>query len=166
MRLRTRALFLLILSSGARISEALALDRDQLQWRVATVVQKGGSEKLLVISQAAEVAVADYLEARSDLCRALFASHNGAKATARLGHLGAQWKWTDLCEKLRIRRFTSHQIRHSCATELLRQGVDSLVIAKHLGHHDMNTIANYAQVGLDTRQEMLAVLDRRLRRAS
>jgi site-specific recombinase XerD len=166
VRLRTRALLLLILSSGARISEALSLDRYQLQGRAATVIQKGGSEKLLVISVAAEVAIADYLEARADTCRALFAIHNGTKATVRFGHQGAQWQWTYLCEELGIPRFTSHQIRHSCATELLRQHVDSLVIAKHMGHRGLGAIAGYAEVGLDTRHEMLEVMDGRIRGAA
>ena len=163
VRLRTRALFLVILSSGARITEALSLDRHQLEDRAARVIQKGGSEKLLVISAAAEKAVADYLEARSDSCRALFVSHS-VKPGIRLGHLGAQWQWTEQCEKLGIPRFTSHQIRHSCATQLLRQRVDSLVIAKHLGQRGLGSIAGYAEVGLETRHEMLEVMDDRNRR--
>lgn len=166
VRLRTRALFLVILSSGARISEALSLDRDQLQGRTATVTQKGGSQTLLVISKAAEAAIAHYLEARSDTGRALFGLHRFRRPedATRLGHQGAQWQWTYLCEMLGIRRFTSHQIRHTCATELLRQHVDSLVIGKHMGHRSPGSIAGYAEVGLDARHEMLEVMDGRLRR--
>jgi site-specific recombinase XerD len=82
--LRTRALFLVILSSGARISEALSLDLGQLQDRQAFVVQKGGGEKLLVISEMAEEAVTDYVAARSDTCPALFVSHDPDQPTARL----------------------------------------------------------------------------------
>lgn len=163
VRLRTRALFFVIFSSGARISEALGLDRYQFQDRAARVIQKGGSEKLLVISAAAEMAVADYLEARPDSCPALFVLHNGSKPAARLGHLGAQWQWTDLCEDLGIPRFTSHQIRHTCATQLLRQRVDSLVIAHHLGQRGLGSVGGYAEVGLDTRHEMVEVMDGRIR---
>jgi integrase/recombinase XerD len=166
VRLRTRALFLLILSSGARITEALSLDRDQLQNGAAVVIQKGGSEKLLVVSQAAEDAIADYLAVRTDKGRALFGLHRPGDDRLRLGHQGAQWQWTYLCEDLGIKRYTSHQIRHSCATELLRQGVDSLVIAKHLGHRGLGSIAGYAEVGLASRQQMLEVFDQRIRRAS
>jgi site-specific recombinase XerD len=169
VRLRTRALFLLILSSGARITEALSLDRGQLQNGSAVVIQKGGSEKLLVVSAAAEVAIADYLAARTDNGRALFGLHRPGSEKEdpiRLGHQGAQWQWTYLCQDLGIKRFTNHQVRHSCATELLRQGVDSLVIAKHLGHRGLGSIAGYAEVGLASRQQMLEVFDARIRRAS
>ena len=168
LRLRSRALFLLILSSGARISEALSLDRDQLQNGTAVVIQKGGSEKLLVVSAAAEEAVADYVAARHDNCRAMFIGHGPQQAGSpkRLDKSSQQLVWDDLCGWLGVARFTAHQVRHTCATELLRQGVDSLVIAKHLGHRGLQAIAGYAEVGLATRQSMLEVLDQRIRRAS
>jgi integrase/recombinase XerD len=178
-RLRTRALFLVILSSGARISEALSLDRDQLQGRAAMVIQKGGSEKLVLISAAADEAIADYLDARSDKCPALFVEHGPGRAwLAGLANpqpdlqlpwrvrKGVQVAWDHLCLEVGIPRFTSHQIRHTCATELLRQHVDSLVIAKHMGHRDLSSIGGYAEVGLDEREQMLEVLDERMRRAS
>jgi len=156
-RLRTRALFFVIFSSGARISEALQLERDQLQDRTATVIQKGGHEKLIVISEAADVAANDYLAARPDSCRALFIDH--LHAPNRLTRYGAQDGWDRLCAEVGVRPFTNHMLRHSCATELLRQKVDSLVVAHHLGHLGLAHIQNYAEVGLDTRREMLKVLD-------
>jgi len=166
-RLRTRALFFTILSSGMRIFEVLSLDRDQLQDRTATVIQKGGVEKLIVVSKAAEVAIADYLDARADSCDALFVHHDRVRERdTRLSPSGARTGWNNLCTELGIRRFTSHQIRHSCATELLRQHVDSLVIAKHLGQRGLGAIAGYAEVGLAERHEFLEVLDDKIRRAS
>jgi integrase/recombinase XerD len=163
MWLRSRALFLVILSSGARIWEALQLDRDQLEDRTATIIQKGGDEKLLVVSEAAVAAVADYTAARKDSCPALFVAHGRKAPDERLTYQGAYWGWNWFCSKLGIRRFTSHQIRHSCATELHRQGVDSLTIAKHLGQRGLGSIQGYAEVGLDERHQMLEVLDLRMR---
>jgi integrase/recombinase XerD len=167
LRLRTRALFFVIFSSGARISEALQLNRDQLRDRTATIIQKGGGEKLLVVNAAAEIAVADYLAARRDSCSAMFVEHGPQQRTARrLARSSEQLRWDLLCRQLGIQRFTTHQIRHTCATELLRQHVDSIVIAKHLGHRGLTTIQNYAEVGLDTRHEMLEVMDGRIRGAA
>lgn len=179
VRLRTRALFHTLLSSGARISEVLSLDRDQIRDRSAVVVQKGGSQKLILISETAELAIADYLEARSDGCPALFAFHGygrhwlsvlaGTHKTLRPSRLtikGVQWAWDGLSADLGVARWTSHMIRHTCATELLRQGVDSLIVARHLGHTGLQTIATYAEVGLSCRQSMLEVFDQRIRRAS
>jgi integrase/recombinase XerD len=160
--LRTRALFFVILTSGARISEALQLERDQFQDRTATVIQKGGSEKLLVISAGAEIAVRDYQAARRDSCRALFVAYSRGPRPA-LEYREAQDGWNRLCAELGIKRFTHHRIRHSCATELLRQHVDSIIIAKHMGHRGLKSIEGYSEVGLDMRHEMLVVMDGRMR---
>jgi integrase len=163
MWLRSRALFLVILSSGARAWEALQLDRDQFQGRTATVIQKGGREKLIVISEAAETAVADYVAARADTCPALWVGHGRKDPDLRLSYMGAYWGWKWLCARLAIPRFTGHQIRHSCATELHRQKVDSLTIAKHLGQRGLGSIQGYAEVGLEERHQMLEVMDGRFR---
>jgi site-specific recombinase XerD len=172
-RLCARALFWLLYSSGARISEALSLDRDSFQDRSAEVIQKGGSPHTLMISAKAEAALQDYLEARTDSCRALFAFHGPGRlwlATlslhprplpppTRLRIKGAQRGWNGLCTELGIKRFTSHQVRHSCATTMLRHGINALVIAKHLGHADLDSISGYAEVEEASRRGALEVLD-------
>src|SRR5207237_149871 len=65
-QLRTRALFWAILSSGARISEALALRRDSIIDDSAVIEQKGGSDHVLVFSVKALVAINDYTRSRTD----------------------------------------------------------------------------------------------------
>jgi integrase/recombinase XerD len=171
VRLGRRALFHVLFSSGARITEALSLDREQLTGgRTATVVQKGGREKLLVISVIAARAVADYLEARRDDCVALFADHTEGRRwlsfaagqvppPARLRIKGAQRGWDELCVEFDIKRFTNHQIRHSCATEMIRLTKNVVLVAKHMGHRGLASIDGYAEVGLDEREEMLKGFD-------
>lgn len=161
-RLRARALFWLILSSGARISEALSLTRASAAENTISVIQKGGSIHQLVISETAQIACADYLRARVDRAPALFIMHAHGQPLEPLSIKRAQRAWDDLCTELDITRFTSHQIRHSCATELLRQGVNPLVIAKHMGHHGLATIRGYAQVDLDERLNAMRMLDNRM----
>ena len=163
LALRTRALFWILFSSGARISEALQLDRDQLQGCAATVIQKGGFEHELVISATAAAAMVDYLAARSDAGRALFVSHKPGRETGkRLVRSSEQLSWNHLCRLLGIARFTSHQLRHSCATELVRRHVDSMVVSKHMGHRSLSSLAGYVEIVLDTRREAMAVLDCRM----
>jgi site-specific recombinase XerD len=159
--LRTRALFWLIFSSGARISEALSLNRISVADGTALVIQKGGSEHRLMISQKAAATMAEYVAARTDPSLALFVSY-ARHPFSRLGQQEAQRSWNQLCRDLGIARFTSHQIRHSCATELLRQHIDSLVIAKHMGHRGLGSIEGYAEVGLDSRRLAMEALDGKL----
>jgi len=161
-QLRTRALFRLILSSGARITEALSLVRTSVVDGTALVIQKGGSEHVLVISGKAEAAINDYLRARTDSGPALFISHESSRRPGPLGQQEAQRAWDQLCIDLGITRFTNHQIRHSCATELLRRHVDSMVIAKHMGHRGLASLAGYTEVDLESRREAMVALDGRL----
>ena len=154
--LRNRALFWLIYSSGARISEALSLLRDSITDDGAVVVQKGGSEHFIVISPKASQAIRDYLNVRQDGSPMLFLAGSGQRV---LEHQEVQRVWDRLCRQVGIVRFTSHQIRHSCATELLRQHIDSLVIARHLGHRGLGSIAGYAEVALDSRRAAMQALD-------
>jgi integrase/recombinase XerD len=160
--LRTRALFRLILSSGARITEALSLTRISVVDGTALVIQKGGSEHLLVISKKAEAAINDYLRARTDSGIALFISHESSRPLGPLGQLEAQRAWDRLCTDLGISRFTNHQIRHSCATELIRRHIDSMVVAKHMGHRSLASIAGYTEIDLESRREAMVALDGRL----
>jgi len=157
--LRTRALFRLILSSGARISEALSLDRHSIVDASAMVIQKGGSEHNLVISEKALLALSDYLEARPDQAAPLFVSYSTRGWLGRLGRQEAQRSWDALCRELGIPRFKSHQIRHSCGTELHRRHVDPITIAKHLGHRGLGMVMGYVEVALDSRRAAVQALD-------
>jgi site-specific recombinase XerD len=158
-RLRTRALFWVIFSSGARISEALSLTRGSIKDGTATVIQKGGRPHDLVISVLAQRALADYEEWRPDLGQALFTSLELRRFGAPLGKKEAQNGWDLLCKDLGIERFTSHQIRHSCASSLRRQGVDIVLIAKHMGHRNLQTIQGYTEVEVDERRRAVSLLD-------
>jgi site-specific recombinase XerD len=148
-----------ILSSGARITEALSLTRSAVVDDHALCIVKGGSEHELVFSAKAQAALADYLRARTDGVAALFVSGDEKR---RLSYKEAQRGWNQLCRELGIARFTSHRIRHSCATELLRKHVDSLVITKHIGWRNPATIAGYTEVDLASRREAMQALDGRL----
>lgn len=166
LQLRTRALFWAIFSSGARITEALSLTRTSVVDGTALIEQKGGSEHMLVFNAKACAAMEDYLRARTDSAPAMFVSYRDLRPLSPLGYEEAQAGWDALCREAGCQRFTSHRIRHSTATELLRQHVDALVIARHLGHRDLKAIAGYAEVDVDVRREAMLGLDSRIRRAS
>jgi len=160
--LRTRALFLVILSSGARISEALQLTSAAMGDNTIPVVQKGGSIHMLVISDRARVAARDYLEARPDTRPQLFIGYDARWPLALLTQKGAQASWDQLCRTLGLARFTSHRIRHSCATEMIRNHVNPVIVAKHMGHRDLASIQGYAEIDLEERLAAVQGLQRSL----
>ena len=125
------------------------------------MVQKGGSKHVLLFSELAVSAAEDYMQARVDDDLALFLGHPhrvGCAKGSRLTHGGADTAWNRLAAELGIGHFSSHSIRHTCATTMLRRRVDSLIIARHMGHRGLATIAGYAEVGLDQRREAVAAM--------
>lgn len=156
-RLRTRALFWLLYSSGCRLSEALSLMRGAVQDDAAAVIQKGGRPHTIVLGRKAIGAIDDYMRVRTDDIPSLFVSlrHDGP-----LGRKEVQESWDVLAAALEIRRFKSHELRHSCVTEIIRGTGDVALAARHVGHASLQMIMRYAAVGMDKRREAVALLDR------
>ena len=146
VELRDRALFVYLLVTGARVSEALQAKRGD--YVAPIVIQKGGSEKTLRTSPTALDMVIDYLRARRDDSPWLWIKHgnNINAAGARLESSGVREAWIRLAIDLQIKRFTTHQVRHSCATVLANAGVSPAAIADHLGHADLKTVMQYIEV--------------------
>jgi site-specific recombinase XerD len=160
LRLRTRALWWLLYSSGSRIGAVLSLNRDSIHQGEVVVTQKGGSSHTLIFSELAIRATQDYLKMRTDQEPALFIGHRTEyrQPGRRLTISAADTTWKRLAVELDVRHFSSHQIRHALATAMLRHGTDSLVIAKHLGHRSLTHVMNYAEVAMEQRREAIAAL--------
>lgn len=150
--LRSRALFFCLLTCGARIAEALRMRRDN--YRNPEVVQKGGSTKRLMMPPDVHRMIAEYVDSRTDTLPALWGDLTPATSRAT---------WRVLSATLGVAHFTTHAIRHTCATELLAAGVPEIVIAEHLGHHGLGTIRNYAKVLDIQRQQAVDVMQNLVR---
>jgi integrase len=79
---------------------------------------------------------------------------------------GVREIWRKLARKLDIAPWTTHQLRHTCATELLEAGVPELVIAEHLGHHGLGSLHIYGQVRERQRQQAVDVMGELIRPGS
>jgi site-specific recombinase XerD len=112
---RDRALILLLLSTGARISEILRLDRSQWKPERLWVVGKGDRERVVQVTDKARAAVDDYLGARTDHSPALFISFQPASKNTsanRLTVAGAQY----LCRQLATTWASRSSTPTNCAT--------------------------------------------------
>lgn len=159
-QLRDRALFTVLLVSGARISEALQLRRSHfVAERTIVIRQKGGTERELFLTPTARARVLDYLRARRDISDLLWISSGRGAVKRVLTREMIGRVWRRLALDVGVPRWTSHQLRHTCATEMKRAGVADLVIAEHLGHHDLSTLPNYAAVVDEHREQKLEVLE-------
>jgi integrase/recombinase XerD len=167
--LRDRALLELLYSTGARISEAVGLDVDDVDARARTVLLagKGGKQRLVPIGRPALAALDAYLvRARP----ALAVRGRGGPAlflNVRGGRLSRQSAWQVLREAADRAGITAavspHTLRHSFATHLLEGGADVRVVQELLGHASVTTTQVYTLVTVDTLREVYATAHPRAR---
>jgi integrase/recombinase XerD len=170
LALRDRALLELLYASGARISEAVGLDLDEvdLQAGAVRVRGKGGKERMVPVGRFARAALEAYVvRARPELA----ARGRGTPAlllNARGGRLSRQAAWTVLqavAEKAGLTAAVSpHTLRHSFATHLLDGGADVRVVQELLGHASLTTTQLYTLVTVDRLREVYAASHPRAQR--
>jgi integrase/recombinase XerD len=174
LALRDRALLEVLYGTGARISEAVGLDVDDLDETDGTVLLrgKGGKERLVPIGSYAREAVAAYLvRGRPELAStgASRSSTTGGALflNAQGGRLSRQSAWTVLvkaADRAGVTRDVSpHTLRHSFATHLLDGGADVRVVQELLGHASVTTTQVYTLVTVDNLREVFATSHPRAR---
>jgi integrase/recombinase XerD len=162
LTLRNRALLELLYSTGARISEAVGLDVDDVDTQARSVLLrgKGGKQRLVPVGRPAVQALEAYLvRGRPELAR----RGRGTPAiflNARGGQLSRQSAWQvlhDAAENAGITRDVSpHTLRHSFATHLLDGGADVRVVQELLGHASVTTTQIYTLVTVTALREVWA----------
>lgn len=159
---RDTALLEFLYGTGARISEAVGLDVDDLDLdsRVVLLRGKGSKERIVPVGSYAREAVAAYLvRGRPDLVRrgrgtpALFLNARGSR-------LSRQSAWTVLRRAAAragiSKEISPHTMRHSFATHLLDGGADVRVVQELLGHASVTTTQVYTLVTVDKLREVYA----------
>jgi integrase/recombinase XerD len=162
LAVRDRALLELLYGTGARISEAVGLDVDELDLDDRTVLLsgKGGKQRRVPLGSYAARAVEAYLvQARP----ALAATGGGTPTlflNSRGGPLSRQSAWTIL--NVAAQRaglaggISPHTLRHSFATHLMEGGADVRVVQELLGHASVTTTQIYTLVTVDRLREVYA----------
>ena len=155
---RDRALLELLFSAGLRVSELTGLDRDHvnLDKDEFSVRGKGSKLRIVFLSPRAKNAIAEYLEYRSDIDPALFVSHpkkglvnkkNATRETLRLTPRTVERLVKQYAKKAGIiKDVHPHTLRHSFATDLLRNGADIRSVQAMLGHASITTTQIYTHV--------------------
>jgi integrase/recombinase XerD len=165
LALRDRALLELLYGTGARISEAVGLDVDDLDQVDGTVLLrgKGGKQRLVPVGSYAQEAVSAYLvRGRPELATAASGTGNGGALflNARGGRLSRQSAWAVLvrtAERAGVTKDVSpHTLRHSFATHLLDGGADVRVVQELLGHASVTTTQIYTLVTVTALREVWA----------
>lgn len=165
--LRDAALLELLYGTGARISEVVGLDVDDVSRAVETPIDepaglrlfgKGSKERWVPLGSYARESLRAYLTRSRP---GLVAKGKGTPAllvNSRGGRLSRQSAWTILrtaAERAGITAEVSpHTLRHSYATHLLEGGADVRVVQELLGHASVTTTQIYTMVTVDHLREV------------
>ena len=166
--LRDRALLELLYATGARVSEAVDLNVDDvIEGDVVRLFGKGGKQRIVPVGSYARSALDAYLvrarpvfSVRGTATPALFLGVRGQRvsrqnawliirAAAERAHLGVE--------------VSPHTLRHSFATHLLAGGADVRVVQELLGHSSVATTQLYTMVTADTLRDMYTTAHPRAR---
>ena len=150
--LRDCAILEFLYASGARVSEAVALDVADvdLEERYAVVTGKGNRQRVVPFGASAAAAIKAYLPIRLDLrgerrdAERLFVNARGAG-------ISRQGVWGLVRKHARAAGFTDdrvspHALRHSAATHMVEGGADLRTVQEMLGHASISTTQLYTRV--------------------
>ncbi len=152
---RDKAILEVLFSTGLRVSELVALDRDKvdLKRREFGVIGKGGRARVVFLSGRAAKWVGDYLGAREDDFKPLFIRHKGKiepttpDEKVRLSPRSVQRLVQKYVKRAKLPvKATPHVLRHSFATDLLMAGADLRSVQEMLGHKNVSTTQIYTHV--------------------
>lgn len=160
--IRDRAILETLYATGARRSELINLDLNDLDQSGQTLLirkGKGDKDRLLPIGKTALHWLDQYLEkSRPKLLleikeQALFLSGYGERLSP--GYLG-NWVAKTIKAAGIQKQGSCHLLRHSCATHMHENGADIRVIQQLLGHARLDTTSIYTAVAITHLKEVYA----------
>lgn len=142
--LRNAFVISLLYSSGIRLSELIALNRGQIIDRRFTVIGKGRKPRLCFIDQRTELLMNMYLASRKDNHEALIVSNEfKRRMTATNIQLLVRNSASKACLNKKV---SPHTLRHSFATNFLKNNGNMRYLSAMLGHASLDTTMMYAHV--------------------
>lgn len=154
--LRDRAILELLYSAGIRVSELVALNRADVDFKASTlrVLGKGGVERIAYMGKPALSALNAYIKFVDEASPGVKVLAGEpvffGRANARLTTRTVQRIVKKYVSKSSIgKRPTPHSLRHTFATHLLDAGLDLRAIQELLGHKNLSTTQRYTKVSID-----------------
>lgn len=153
--LRDRAILQMLFSTGLRVSELCLLDRNKIDVKRGelSVMGKGRKIRLVFLSEDAKNHIGKYLDQRTDIDEALFIRIPKDKKFSKSSDLRLTPRSIQrIVKKYAIKagimgkNVSPHTLRHSYATDLLRNGADIRSVQAMLGHSSVTTTQIYTHV--------------------
>jgi integrase/recombinase XerD len=161
---RDRALLLLAVQTGLRVSELVTLNREDLVLGAGSshvrCQGKGRKQRLTPLRSRTATVLRNWQQERAGQPgQPLFPNARGGRLSRDgVEHLLAKHLATASvqCPGLRNKRISPHGLRHTAAMDLLQHGVDRTLIALWLGHESVTTTEIYIHADMTLKQRILA----------
>lgn len=145
---RDYALILFLYATGARISECLALKRDDIDGDWFHIREaKGDKERIVPVAKVAIKAIDFYMEMKDSESEYIWCNYKGEKLSRIFAYKITQ-KYLGV---------SPHILRHSYATSLISGGADLRVVQELLGHASLLTTQIYTHIQKDNLRETVEV---------
>lgn len=148
---RNKAILEVMYATGARISEVINLELNQIDFEecIIRVVGKGKKERIIPLDDVAIEALDNYINnyrpflIKNETCNYVFLNKNGEKISRQMIFKILK----NLANKVGItKEISPHTLRHSFASNLLNNGADLRVIQELLGHENLETTEIYSHL--------------------
>lgn len=148
---RNKAILEVMYATGARISEVINLELNQIDFEecIIRVVGKGKKERIIPLDDVAIDALDNYINnyrpflIKNETCNYVFLNKNGKKISRQMIFKILK----NLANKAGItKEISPHTLRHSFASNLLNNGADLRVIQELLGHENLETTEIYSHL--------------------
>lgn len=153
---RDRAILELFFSTGLRLAELRSLNCKDINTKTREISVRGkrGKIRVVFLNDAAVDALQSYLETRVDHLHPLFIRH--PEAALQIMPPGEEFRLSRISIYNLVKKYalaagivtdpSPHTLRHSFATDLLRNGADLRSVQELLGHQDLSTTQIYTHV--------------------
>jgi integrase/recombinase XerD len=169
VRVRDRAILEMLYATGARVSEVISLDLDDLvDPTMVRLFGKGSKERIVPVGSYAQRALQAYLVRVRPVLATLGKGTPAVFLNQRGSRLSRQSVWqiiSDAAAKANLgSEISPHTLRHSFATHLLEGGADVRVVQELLGHSSVATTQIYTLITVDALREVYSTAHPRARR--
>jgi site-specific recombinase XerD len=158
-----RALFLVILRCGLRVSAVAALKLEQIDWEqqaLHMVPGKGRKDRRVYMSPDAVASVQQCLEQQPGACAQGYVFWNRKRAQHPLSVKAIQKKMERYAKAAGLTA-SCQSLRHTFASHLLEHGAEGVAIRDFLGHSQIASSERYAKVSSQkVKQEDLRTMQR------
>jgi site-specific recombinase XerD len=153
---RDKAILELFFSTGLRLAELRSLNTKDLNYNTREISVRGkrGKIRVVFLSDSAVLALKDYMESRTDELSPLFI--RAPERAVMIAPPGENFRLSRISIYNAVKKYalkagivsdpSPHTLRHSFATDLLRNGADLRSVQEMLGHKDLGTTQIYTHV--------------------